>query len=130
MEEMLIDSESMRRFAGINLMDDPVPDETTILKFRHLLEEHGLTERLFRDVGLLLTERGLMLHKGTIVDATEEMRAARGWCCCWPRAIRGTTFVVACRAAAASSIAGASASRRSGSPGCTAGIAGKRRACL
>ena len=70
MEEMLIDSQSMRRFAGINLMDDPVPDETTILKFRHLLEEHGLTERLFRDVGLLLTERGLMLHKGTIVDAT------------------------------------------------------------
>jgi transposase, IS5 family len=70
MEEMLIDSESMRRFAGINLMDDPVPDETTILKFRHLLEKHGLTEQLFRDVGLLLTERGLLLHQGTIVDAT------------------------------------------------------------
>src|SRR5438309_3047043 len=70
MEEMLIDSESMRRFAGINLMDDAVPDETTILKFRHLLEKHGLTEQLFRDVGLLLTERGLMLHQGTIVDAT------------------------------------------------------------
>ena len=70
MEEMLIDSESMRRFAGINLMDDPVPDETTILKFRHLLEKHALTEQLFRDVGLLLTERGLLLHQGTIVDAT------------------------------------------------------------
>jgi len=70
MEEMLIDSQSMRRFAGINLMDDPVPDETTILKFRHLLEANGLTEKLFRDVGMLLTERGLMLHKGTIVDAT------------------------------------------------------------
>ena len=51
-------------------MDDPVPDETTILKFRHLLEKHGLTEQLFRDVGLLLTERGLLLHQGTIVDAT------------------------------------------------------------
>jgi len=70
MEEMLIDSESMRRFAGINLMDDPVPDETTILKFRHLLQKHSLTEQLFRDVGLLLTERGLLLHQGTIVDAT------------------------------------------------------------
>jgi IS5 family transposase len=70
MEEMLIDSESMRRFAGINLMDDPVPDETTILKFRHLLEKHSLTEQLFRDVGLLLTARGLLLHQGTIVDAT------------------------------------------------------------
>jgi len=70
MEEMLIDSQSMRRFAGINLMDDPVPDETTILKFRHLLEAKGLAEKLFRDVGMLLTERGLMLHKGTIVDAT------------------------------------------------------------
>lgn len=70
MEEMLIDSESMRRFAGINLMDDPVPDETTILKFRHLLEQHRLTEQLFREVGLLLTERGLLLHQGTIVDAT------------------------------------------------------------
>jgi transposase, IS5 family len=70
MEEMLIDSESMRRFAGINLMDDPVPDETTILKFRHLLEKHRLTEQLFREVGLLLTERGLLLHQGTIVDAT------------------------------------------------------------
>ena len=70
MEEMLIDSESMRRFAGINLMDDPVPDETTILNFRHLLEKHSLTEQLFRDVGLLLTERGLLLHQGTIVDAT------------------------------------------------------------
>ena len=61
MEEMLIDSESMRRFAGINLMDDPVPDETTILKFRHLLEKHQLTERLFREVGMLLTERGLLV---------------------------------------------------------------------
>jgi IS5 family transposase len=70
MEEMLIDSQSMRRFAGINLMDDAVPDETTILKFRHLLEANGLAEQLFRDVGMLLTERGLLLHKGTIVDAT------------------------------------------------------------
>jgi IS5 family transposase len=70
MEEMLIDSQSMRRFAGINLMDDPVPDETTILNFRHLLEKQQLTEQLFAEVGMLLTERGLMLHKGTIVDAT------------------------------------------------------------
>ncbi len=73
MEEMLIDSESMRRFAGINLMDDPVPDETTILKFRHLLEKQSLTEQLFRDLGLLLTDCGLLLHQGTIVDATQQV---------------------------------------------------------
>ena len=51
-------------------MDDSGPDETTILKFRHLLEKHSLTEQLFRDVGPLLTARRLLLHQGTIVDAT------------------------------------------------------------
>ena len=63
-------SETVGNRAKCGPMDDPVPDETTILKFRHLLERHGLTEQLFRDVGLLLTERGLLLHQGTIVDAT------------------------------------------------------------
>lgn len=75
-EEMLIDSQSMRRFAGINLMDDPVPDETTILKFRHLLEANGLAEKLFRDVGMLLTERGLMPHKGTTRRCDHHQRSA------------------------------------------------------
>ena len=49
-EEMLYDSDAMRRFAGIELGDDRIPDETTILNFRHLLERHGLTEAIFADV--------------------------------------------------------------------------------
>ena len=48
-EETLYDSEAMRRFAGIELGDDRIPDETTILNFRHLLEWHGLTEAIFAD---------------------------------------------------------------------------------
>jgi IS5 family transposase len=70
MEEALYDVESMRRFAGIELAVEPVPDETTILHFRHLLEGAGLTERLFSEVAALLAERGLLMRSGTIVDAT------------------------------------------------------------
>jgi len=69
-EDSLYDSESMRRFAGLELSDDAIPDETTILRFRHLLEEHRLTERLFEAVRGLLEEKGLLLKAGTIVDAT------------------------------------------------------------
>ena len=70
MEDALYDSESMRRFAGIDLADDLVPDETTILRFRHLLEKHRLTEQLFAEVRALLEEKKLLLKSGTIVDAT------------------------------------------------------------
>jgi len=49
-EETLYDSEAMRRFAGIELGDDRVPDETTMLNFRHLLELYGLTEAIFAEV--------------------------------------------------------------------------------
>jgi IS5 family transposase len=69
-EDAIYDSESMRRFAGVELVDDAVPDETTILKFRHLLERHALTEAIFAEVRTLLEERGLLLKSGTIVDAT------------------------------------------------------------
>ena len=69
-EEALYDIESMRRFAGIELGEDVIPDETTILNFRHLLEEHKLSEAIFEEVGALLEERGLLLKSGTIVDAT------------------------------------------------------------
>ena len=69
-EDGLYDSESMRRFAGIELGEDTVPDETTILRFRHLLERHGLTEQIFNEVRTLLEERRLLLRAGTIVDAT------------------------------------------------------------
>jgi IS5 family transposase len=70
MEDVLYDSESMRRFAGIELVDDAIPDETTILRFRHLLEKHTLTEQVFGLVRGLLEQKRLLLRSGTIVDAT------------------------------------------------------------
>ena len=69
-EEALYDMESMRRFVGIDLGNEPVPDETTICKFRHLLETHGLGERIFQEVNAHLEEKGLRLSEGTIMDAT------------------------------------------------------------
>jgi IS5 family transposase len=69
-EDAIYDSESMRRFAKVELAEDRVPDETTILRFRHLLEKHGLTESIFEAVKDLLTEHHLLLRAGTIVDAT------------------------------------------------------------
>jgi IS5 family transposase len=69
-EDSLYDSESMRRFVGIELLDDAVPDESTILRFRHLLEEHRLTEQIFGLVRGLLESKRLLLKSGTIVDAT------------------------------------------------------------
>ena len=69
-EDMLYDSESMRRFARIDLGEDTVPDESTILRFRQLLETHELTCKLFHLVRRLLEEHKLLLKAGTIVDAT------------------------------------------------------------
>jgi transposase, IS5 family len=69
-EETLYDSEAMRRFAGIELGDDRIPDETTILNFRHLLERHGLTETIFAEVNAHLADKGITLRSGTLVDAT------------------------------------------------------------
>ncbi len=69
-EDAIYDSESMRRFARVELDDDKVPDESTILRFRHLLEKHGLTEAIFEAVKDLLDEHHLTLRAGTIVDAT------------------------------------------------------------
>ena len=69
-EDAIYDSESMRRFAGVELGEDKIPDESTILRFRHLLEKHRLTEAIFEEVKDLLTEQGLLLRSGTIVDAT------------------------------------------------------------
>ena len=69
-EDSLYDIESMRRFAGIELLGHDIPDETTILRFRHLLEQHQLTERIFAEIRSLLEEKRLLLKTGTIVDAT------------------------------------------------------------
>jgi IS5 family transposase len=69
-EDALYDSESMRRFVGLELSEDAIPDESTILHFRHLLEAHQLTEAMFALVRELLESRGLLLKSGTVVDAT------------------------------------------------------------
>src|SRR5580693_1724962 len=69
-EDAIYDSESMRHFARVELGDDVVPDETTILRFRHLLEQHHLTGPIFEAIGGLLEAKGLLLRSGTIVDAT------------------------------------------------------------
>ncbi|MGI6790213.1 IS5 family transposase [Aminivibrio sp.] len=69
-EEALYDMESLRRFVGIDLGNEPVPDETTICKFRHLLEANDLGERIFQEVNAHLEEKGLKLSEGTIMDAT------------------------------------------------------------
>lgn len=69
-EEALYESRSMCRFVGIDLGREPVPDESTILKFRHLLERHELGEPLFQVVGDYLQEQGLRIASGTIVDAS------------------------------------------------------------
>jgi IS5 family transposase len=69
-EYMLYDSESMRRFARVDLGEDAVPDESTILRFRHLLEPHDLPARIFDTVRALLEDHKLLLKADTIVDAT------------------------------------------------------------
>ena len=70
MEEALYDSRAMRAFVGIDLGREPAPDETTVCKFRHLLEGEGLGEQLFVAVGEHLQVHGLRISTGTIVDAT------------------------------------------------------------
>ena len=69
-EEALYESVSMRQFVGIDLGHEPVPDETTILNFRHLLERHALGRAVFERVNRYLAARGLRVAGGTIVDAT------------------------------------------------------------
>lgn len=69
-EEALYDSRAMREFVGIDLGKESVPDETTICKFRHLLEKHQLGNRLFEAVGEFLQDNGFKIANGTIVDAT------------------------------------------------------------
>ena len=69
-EEVLYDSPVMRKFVGIDLGQEPAPDETTVCKFRHLLEEHRLGEKILGTVNLHLQARGVRITTGTIVDAT------------------------------------------------------------
>ena len=69
MEEALYEVVTLRRFAGLAQLDD-LPDETTILKFRHFLERHELSKAVFEAVNQHLTEEGLLLRTGTLIDAT------------------------------------------------------------
>ncbi|WP_333681552.1 IS5 family transposase [Dyella sp.] len=70
MEDALYEIESMRRFAGIELNEDAIPDETTLLKFRRLLEKHGLGAKILAEVNARLEGLGMLMRQGTIVDAT------------------------------------------------------------
>lgn len=70
MEDALYEVESMRRFAGLELVEDALPDETTILNFRRLLERHELTAQLMNTITDVLEQKGLLLKGGTMVDAT------------------------------------------------------------
>jgi IS5 family transposase len=71
LEDALYDSQALRTFVGIDLgSGEAVPDATTLLHFRHLLERHALTRALFAEVNALLSERGILLREGTLVDAT------------------------------------------------------------
>jgi len=70
MEDALYEVESMRRFVGVELNEDAIPDETTILKFRRLLERHDMAPAILETVNGYLTDNGLLLRKGTVVDAT------------------------------------------------------------
>ena len=69
MEDLLYEAESVRRFVGLRL-SEPLPDETTILNFRHLLEKYELGEGLFEEINSHLASQGLRLREGTIVDAS------------------------------------------------------------
>lgn len=69
-EDSIYDSHAMRCFVGLNFLEEQVPDATTLLKFRHLLEKHHLGEKLFRSINDFLESKGCMMRGGTIVDAT------------------------------------------------------------
>jgi IS5 family transposase len=70
MEDALIEVPTMRRFAGIDLISDRIPDETTILSFRHLLEKINLGKEILDFVKAHLKQRGMAMKQGTIIDAT------------------------------------------------------------
>ena len=82
MEDMLYEVESVRRFAGLRL-SGPLPDETTILNFRHLLEEQELGRGLFEEINRHLESRGLRLREGTIAGCEHHRGAGVYEEPCW-----------------------------------------------
>ena len=101
LEDALYDSQALARLCRHRSVGrDPVPDATTVLNFRHWLEQHDLTRALFDEVGAMLEERGLLMRQGTIVDATiiaappstkNKRRAATRRCTRPRRATSGTS---------------------------------------
>ena len=69
-EDAIYDSYAMRKFVGINFLEEDVPDATTLLKFRRLLEKHGLNKIFFEAINRVMVETGHMLKGGSVVDAT------------------------------------------------------------
>jgi len=69
-EDALYDSQALRDFCGINLAREAVPDATTLMGFRHLLEANKLPQAMLKEVNALLKERGLLMSHGTLIDAT------------------------------------------------------------
>ncbi len=69
-EDAITDSQALRAFVGIDLSREAAPDATTVLQFRHLLEQHGLTKKLLEAVNAGLSAAGLLMREGTIADAT------------------------------------------------------------
>ena len=69
-EEALYDMESMRRFSLLELGEDVIPDETTILNFRRLIEKHDLSVTMFNDINAYLVDRGIKVSKGSMIDAS------------------------------------------------------------
>lgn len=70
LEDALYDSQALRDFVGVDLSRESVPDATTLLKFRRLLQANDLTRALFDEINAHLSEQGLLMRAGTIVDAT------------------------------------------------------------
>ena len=70
LEDAITDSQALRQFVRIDLSREAVPDATTLLKFRRLLETHDLTPALFAQINAHLRERGLLMREGTMIDAT------------------------------------------------------------
>jgi IS5 family transposase len=69
-EDAVYDSQALRQFLSIDLSQQNVPDATTLTGFRHLLEAHNLTQAMLVEINAMLIERGLLMSKGTLVDAT------------------------------------------------------------
>ena len=69
-EDAVYDSYAMRKFMGVNFVTGKAPDATTLLHFRHLMEEHQLSQRLFAEINRQLEASGQIMRGGSIVDAT------------------------------------------------------------